>query len=173
MSFTLLHALYGTADIAAAMSRQERRTKMASFLSMEFETVEDDEYIAAILDVLLDTLEPSPPDRPSASELLSYTIFSLIEEDQDERNDDTPTISDSRPTSTSRTGPLIPRPGGCDRGYSEPCDNQATDSEKSGAANSLLDHETPDDHLIFPTPPSNRDSSNKPKARSALNEKVS
>ncbi len=83
---------------------------MARFLSEEFEpAADDDEYIGAILDVLLDSLEPNPRDRPSASELLSYSIFSLVEEDQDEQSDETPTVSSSPifpPTPPSSWDPL-------------------------------------------------------------------
>ncbi|KAK3942684.1 kinase-like domain-containing protein [Diplogelasinospora grovesii] len=62
--------------IFLSMSRQERRAKMAGILSKKLRAAEDDEDIAVLLDVLLDTLEPYPPDRPSASDLLSHSIFS-------------------------------------------------------------------------------------------------
>ena len=45
--------------------------------------MDDEEYTSAILEVLFDTLEPNPFDRPTAKDLLSYRLFSLIEDEQD------------------------------------------------------------------------------------------
>jgi len=54
--------------------------------------MDDEEYTSAILEVLLDTLEPNPSDRPTAKDLLSYRLFSLIEDERD--NPDTQAILD-------------------------------------------------------------------------------
>jgi hypothetical protein len=48
----------------------------------------EEPYGRAILEVLLDTLEPNPEDRPSATTLLSNSIFSILVEVGDDPGDD-------------------------------------------------------------------------------------
>jgi hypothetical protein len=71
------------------MTKQERRTALARLLSCKIQQPvgDDDKYTGPILDFLLATLEPVSSDRPSASELLSHSIFQ-IKDDQGEQNGD-------------------------------------------------------------------------------------
>ncbi|KAF2105293.1 kinase-like domain-containing protein [Lophiotrema nucula] len=81
-----------------SMTRQERRGQLTSFLARKFgqSAVDDEEYTGAILDVLLNTLEPTPSDRPTAGDLLSYSIFSLIKDVEASPDNNAQAVSDSR-----------------------------------------------------------------------------
>jgi len=85
MSPNLLASMHIDTDAVVALTRDERRNQMTNFLAERFgqATVDNEEYTSAILEVLFDTLEPNPFDRPTAKDLLSYRLFSLIEDEQD------------------------------------------------------------------------------------------
>ncbi|KAK3366680.1 hypothetical protein B0T24DRAFT_596592 [Lasiosphaeria ovina] len=80
------------------LKREERRNQITNFLAKRFgqAAVVDEEYTGAIMEVLLDTFEPNSSDRPTAKDFLSYHLFSLIEDERDEPDDDTQATLGSR-----------------------------------------------------------------------------
>jgi hypothetical protein len=76
-------------NTVVALTRDERRKQIAAFLARRFgqAIMDDEECTGAMLEVLLDCLGPNPSDRPTAKDLLSYHLFSLIEDETDKPND--------------------------------------------------------------------------------------